>query len=197
MVLDATGGGQSAMWMSTFHEAELNCPTQPKRTAWVLSHKRPQCFVIDTTLSSLNASNVQCGSAPGYMTTLPHSYSGWTGDVQSSEGISILPDGMFTPGTHIEYFFRRQDLSGPNVGLSFLCPDTTVVMPQAGESSFDGHRWMEVNVLPDRWKDHSYDSHQQRGVHAVRGQQRPSGRRTRLDRSGRHDWRDQRAGSWQ
>ncbi|MGH3053870.1 MAG: hypothetical protein ACRDL7_02710, partial [Gaiellaceae bacterium] len=154
--IDATGGGQSAVWMSCFHEAEL-LPNQPKRTAFVLAHKRPQCFVIDTTISSLNASNVQCGSAPGYMSALPHSYTGWTGDVQSSEGISILPDGIFTPGTHIEYFFRRQDLSGPNVGLSFNCPDTSVVMPQAGESSFDGHRWMEVNVLPDKWKGHEYD----------------------------------------
>ena len=154
--IDATGGGQSAVWMSTFHEAEL-LPNQPKRTAWVLSHKRPQCFVIDTTVSSLNAANVQCGSAPGYMTALPHAYTGWTGDVNSSEGVSILPDGIFTPGTHIEYFFRRQDLSGPNVGTAYLCPDTTVVMPQAGESSFDGHRWFEVNVLPDKWKGHEYD----------------------------------------
>ena len=154
--IDPTAGGQSAVWMSTFHEAEL-LPNQPKRTAWVLSHKRPQCFVIDTTVSSLNASNVQCGTAPGYMTSLPHAYTGWTGDDHSSEGVKILPDGIFTPGTHIEYFFRRQDLSGPNVGLSFLCPDTSVVMPQAGESSFDGHRWMELNVLPDKWKGHEYD----------------------------------------
>jgi hypothetical protein len=154
--LDATDGGQSATWMSTFHEAEL-LPNQPKRTAWVLSHKRPQCFVIDTTVSSLNAANVQCGSAPGYMSALPSTYTGWTGDVQSSEGVKILPDGMFTPGTHIEYVFRRQDLSGPNVGQAFLCPDTTVVMPQAGESSFDGHRWFELNVLPDKWKGHEYD----------------------------------------
>jgi len=154
--LDATGAGQSASWMSTFHEAELR-PTQPLRTAWILSHKRPQCFVIDTTLSSLNASNVMCGAAPGYMTSLPSSYTGWNGDVNSSEGVSILPDGIFAPGTHVEYFFRRADLAGPNAGNSYLCPDTTIVVPQPGESSFDGHRWMEVNVLPDRWKDHAYD----------------------------------------
>jgi len=77
--------------------------------------------------------------------------------VNSSEGVSILPDGIFAPGTHVEYFFRRADLAGPNAGNSYLCPDTTIVVPQPGESSFDGHRWMEVNVLPDRWKDHAYD----------------------------------------
>jgi hypothetical protein len=154
--LDATNGGQSGLWMSAFHEAEL-MPDQPKRTAWVLSHKRPQCFVIDTTISSLNASNVQCGSAPGYMSALPSSYTGWTGDAQSSEGVAILPDGMFTPGTHIEYFFRRRELSGPNIGQAYLCPDTSVVVPQGGEASMDGHRWMEVNVLPDKWKGHEYD----------------------------------------
>jgi hypothetical protein len=151
--LDATRGGQAAGWMSCFHEAEL-LPNQPKRTAWVLSHERPQCFVIDTTVASLDASNVQCGSAPGYLTALPHSYTGWNGDVNSSEGVSILPDGIFTPGTHIEYFFRRQDLSGPNVGAVYLSPDTTVVVPQGGD--WDGYRWFEVNVLPDRWKAHEY-----------------------------------------
>ncbi|MGH3055525.1 MAG: hypothetical protein ACRDL7_11170, partial [Gaiellaceae bacterium] len=154
--LDATAGGQSATWMSAFHEAEL-MPNQPKRIAWVLAHRRPQCFVIDTTVSSLDAPNVQCGSAPGYLMALPHDYTGWTGDAMSSEGVSILPDGIFTPGTHIEYFFRRTELSGPFAGMNFLCPDTQTVMPQVGEGSMDGHRWMEVSVLPDKWKGHEYD----------------------------------------
>ena len=70
--------------------------------------------------------------------------------------MAILPDGLFTPGTHVEYFFRREDLSGPNTGKVDIEPDTTTVYPQNDESSFDGHRWQEFSVLPDAWKANRY-----------------------------------------
>jgi len=31
-------------------------------------------------------------------------------------------------------------------------PDTTNISPQLTESNFDGHRWQQFGVLPDRWK---------------------------------------------
>ncbi len=37
-----------------------------------------------------------------------------------------------------------------------LLPDTSVVWPQPGEGSTDGHRWQQFSVLPDLWKKPSY-----------------------------------------
>jgi FlgD Ig-like domain len=150
--LDATGGGQAGTWQSTYsdgitadaHLANLGIP-------------RNRCFVVDTTLTTLTDPNVSCsGTPPAWVTTIPPSRTGWDGTTTTTEGTKIIPDGLFTPGTHIEYFFRREDLTGPSIGKTDFGPDTTVVTPQPLESSFDGHRWQEVSVLPDKWKDPAY-----------------------------------------
>ena len=152
--IDKTSGGQSKNWTSTYSEAEL--ATHPKRAAYVANNKRLLCFVKDTTQSTLNQNNVVCGTTPDWVRAKPAASIGWNGDSLTTEGINILPDGVFTPGTHVEYFYRREELTGPNVGRTDLGPDTTVVYPQPLESSFDGHRWQEFSVLPDKWKDPAY-----------------------------------------
>ena len=73
---------------------------------------------------------------------------------ETFEYTQILPDGLFTPGTHIEYFFRKSNLSTPTV--FDMGPDTNFVFPQPSEGSFDYHRWQEFSVLPDRWKDSQF-----------------------------------------
>jgi hypothetical protein len=69
-----------------------------------------------------------------------------------------MPDGQFTPGTHVEYFFERVDAptTGPCEFPPCMAPDTSVVFPQASEGSTDAHRWQEFSVLPDAWKFSAY-----------------------------------------
>jgi hypothetical protein len=69
------------------------------------------------------------------------------------EGTKILPDGLLTPGSHVQYFYVKKDLVA---GTTALCPDTSVVYPQAAEGSLDAHRWQQFSVLPDAWKFSSY-----------------------------------------
>ena len=136
------------LWMSTYGELDPRYAT--------LGVSRNRCFVIDT-LGVLGEPNMQCsGTAPGWLLTLPHARTGWDGTTATLEGTQILPDGLFTPGTHVEYFFRRLELLN-NPGAAYqTCPDTGIVYPQPNEMSLDGHRWQSFSVLPDRWKDPAY-----------------------------------------
>ncbi|HTK32409.1 MAG TPA: FlgD immunoglobulin-like domain containing protein [Candidatus Saccharimonadaceae bacterium] len=134
-------------WQSTIHENDPNYST--------LGVTKNICFVVDT-LGSLNDPNVTCTSIPAWVTTVPASRTGYNGVSTTKELTSILPDGIFTPGTHVEYFFRRENLKGPTAGQVDMCPDTTIVFPQELEGSTDAHRWQEFSVLPDRWKDNAF-----------------------------------------
>jgi len=67
-------------------------------------------------------------------------------------GTNLLPDDLFTPGTHVEYQFRVQFTGGP----AQYIPEDDCVMQVRGEGSTDGHRWEHFGVLPDRWKDPAY-----------------------------------------
>jgi FlgD Ig-like domain len=166
------------LFMAAYHEDEL---VDPVRRA--LAIPRNICFIADTA-TSVSTQTVICGSGsvPAGASYPPawafaasaglatagsgnplaspsqiHSCPGPAGSglCQTLEGTKILPDGMFTPGTHITYFFRREDLP-PSTPSTYLMPDTNVVTPQPGEGSLDQHRWQEVSVLPDRWKDSDY-----------------------------------------
>jgi hypothetical protein len=79
--------------------------------------------------------------------------TGYNGVATTTEGTKILPDGLFTPGTHVEYFFFKKELG---TGVTAMVPDTNLVWPQNAESNFDGHRWQQFSVLPDAWKFSSY-----------------------------------------
>jgi hypothetical protein len=139
-------------WCTTYHETDLAGPRS------TLGISRNMCFVIDTTVTNLNDPNVHCGAAakgvypPTWVTTVPQSYTGWNGLTTTKEGTKVIPDGLLTPGAHVQWFIRRQDLENPTSIFAML-PDTTLVSPQNNEGNTDGHRWQQFSVLPDRWKD--------------------------------------------
>ncbi len=169
----------AGLFMTAYHEDELVAPGSRR----ALSIPRNICFIADTA-AAVSTASVICGSGamplgavyppawafaaiaglaeagtgnPLASPTQIQSCPGPAGSglCQTIEGTKILPDGLFTPGTHIAYFFRREDLP-PSTPSTFLAPDTNQVFPQNSEGSTDGHRWQEVSVLPDRWKDSDY-----------------------------------------
>jgi hypothetical protein len=90
--------------------------------------------------------NITCTSVPAVYT----SGAGYDGVQTTKEYTKILPDGLFTAGAHIEYWFRRSASDSVPTGISFTAlPDTNFVF--SFES--DGKRWQEFGILPDRWKD--------------------------------------------
>ncbi len=145
--------GNGGLFMTAYHENELN---DAHRGALGIS--RNICFVADTATAT-PTTTIICGKGnvpagvvyPPVWTSAPG--SGYNGQTTTKEGTKIIPDGLLTPGAHVEYFFRRQDGNDP---LVYLAPDTNVVTPQNSESSTDGHRWQEFGVLPDRWKSGAY-----------------------------------------
>jgi hypothetical protein len=133
-------------WQGTLHEDDPNYLT--------LGISRRICFLVDPT-GSVNERNIccsdpSCAASPFFESWPPSAYTG--ADTSTIEGTKILPDGYFSPGTHIEYVFRRSDAPGgaTDVGLS---PDTTLASAQTAFSHFDGQRFLEVAVFPDLWKD--------------------------------------------
>jgi hypothetical protein len=139
-------------WCTTYHEADLAGPRAS------LGISRNLCFVIDTTVTNLNLPNVTCGDGtypPTWVSVTPQSRTGWDGSTVTTEGTKIIPDGLLTPGAHVQYFIRRQDLVNPT-SVFAMAPDTNRVSPQNLEGSTDGHRWQQFGVLPDRWKDPAF-----------------------------------------
>jgi hypothetical protein len=142
-VISATYPITAGAWQSTYHILD------PHLTD--LGIARPRCFVTDTSVSSSTSANTTCGSAPAWLTTVPQSRTGWDGTVTTTLGTKIIPDGLLTPGSHVEYFFRKSTIFQYN-GYA-MDPDTTTIRPQMSEDNYDGHRWQEISILPDRWKD--------------------------------------------
>jgi hypothetical protein len=151
---------EACRWSGTYHESDPKYAT--------LGIVKNRCFLIDTTGAvAANPSNITCNSVPAWVTTLPPSRTGYDGSSQTREYTKIIPDGLLTPGSHVEYFLRLSPVSAP--GCFKLTPDTNRVTPQYGErtggascgsdtalATTDGHRWQEFSVLPDKWKDPQY-----------------------------------------
>jgi hypothetical protein len=139
------GGPFPGHYASMYHEDD------PHLAALGLA--RHKCFLVDTLLAA-NSSNTTCSAVPAWVTAggLPYR-SGYDGNPMTVEGTKILPDGLLTPGSHVEYFYVKKDLA---TGAIAMCPDTNVVYPQPDEESLDGHRWQQFSVLPDAWKFSSY-----------------------------------------
>jgi hypothetical protein len=135
-------------WHGTLHEDDPNYST--------LGIPHNICFLVDPEGEADN-SNICCSAAicaalPFNESWPPSSYPAGI-PTSTIEGTKILPDGYFSPGTHIEYFMRRSDAGIPLAGVS-LTPDTTRADQQpALGPHYDGQRFMEVAVLPDLWKD--------------------------------------------
>jgi hypothetical protein len=146
------GTGLSGVsWMSVYHELDPKFAT--------LGVNKFRCFVIDTTkaaASSPTTNNVNCtGVVPAWLTTVPHSRTGWDGNAQTKEFTKIIPDGLLTPGSHVEYFYRKSHAISPLLEYA-MCPDTNLITPQLREGSTDQHRWQQFSVLPDRWKNAAF-----------------------------------------
>ena len=133
--------------------ASMYSESDPKFTKLGIAKNR--CF-LTTATSTVTQANIVCNIAltNGWPTGAGYVAENGLPLGKTYEYTKILPDGLFTPGTHVEYFFRREDTpigSGP-----YLIPDTSTVVPQVAEGSMDGHRWQEFSVLPDAWKKPAY-----------------------------------------
>jgi len=130
-------------WASTYHESD------PKYTTLGISK-----FICAMTIpnGATNSTNILCD---GTNWGAYGAGSGWDGVTTTKEHTKIIPDGLLTPGSHVEYFFRKCDVSTP--ATFEMAPDTNFIF-QPSEGSSDGHRWQQFGVLPDRWKDGAWSA---------------------------------------
>jgi hypothetical protein len=142
------GPADPGIWQTTYHESELALRTGVGIT-------RHKCFVSTPGGNTAVQDCVHDPPATGGdfdLTWVTLAGSGYNGIPTTTEGTKILPDGYFTPGTHVEYFFRKSD-AATGTTVAGIMPDTGSVFPQNLEGSTDAHRWQEFSILPDRWKD--------------------------------------------
>jgi hypothetical protein len=140
-------------WQATLHEMD------PNYTA--LGIPRNICFLVDPN-GNPDSHNVccspeRCEAAPFFDLWPPLAYPPGA-QTTTIEATKILPDGWFSPGTHVEYFLRRSDAPDGLTGV-VLTPDTTRadMQPAIGpEPHQDRFRFLEFGVLPDLWKDVSF-----------------------------------------
>ncbi|HEY6509999.1 MAG TPA: FlgD immunoglobulin-like domain containing protein, partial [Vicinamibacterales bacterium] len=111
-----------------------------------------RCFMVDTAGTPANA-NILCnGTIPAWLTAVPASRTGWDGLATTKEYTKIIPDGLLTPGSHVQYFYRKS-ARADSVNAYTLSPDTLTTSGATEGPSADAHRWQQFGVLPDRWKD--------------------------------------------
>jgi hypothetical protein len=153
-----TGTGLTpGRYMTTIEEGD------PKFTT--LGVAKFRCFVVDTTKAATTTAgtggtnNVACdGTVPAWLTAVPQSRTGWDGLTTTKEFTKIIPDGLLTPGSHVQYFYRKSHSADPFLN-HVMCPDTNFITPQSRELSTDQHRWQQFSVLPDRWKNAAFGGH--------------------------------------
>jgi hypothetical protein len=145
----------TAQWAATYHEGgdALDVSGDDALKFATLGIAHPRCFLTVPTGAN-NSTNITCTGSPAVPANYPPA-SGWDGNpVIDKEGTKIIPDGLLTPGAHVEYFFRAES-EGPPI-TTVICPDTTIVNPQTLEGSTDAHRWQQFGILPDRWKNNLF-----------------------------------------
>jgi hypothetical protein len=135
-------------WTATLHEDDPNYAS--------LGLARNICFLVSPN-GQLNHNNIccsadACAAAPFFDTWPPGAYP-MGSPTTTIEGTKIIPDGLLTPGSHIEYFMRRSDAPAGMANWR-VTPDTTRadLQPALGPH-WDGQRFLEIGVLPDLWKD--------------------------------------------
>ncbi|HYM82483.1 MAG TPA: hypothetical protein VEY91_13860, partial [Candidatus Limnocylindria bacterium] len=146
IAVSLTGGG----WQTTYHDAEVQGGLRDN-----LGILKNRCFLQDTSGVTTDP-NIDCDAAggtypPPWTAALPPTQSGYPGTPTTEEYTKIMPDGQFTPGTSVQYFFRASVIGDPITTFD-ASPDTNIIYPQLTESNFDGHRWQQFGVLPDNWK---------------------------------------------
>jgi hypothetical protein len=141
------GGLVEGRWASMYHESDPRFAT--------LGILKNRCFLSGTLPEQpIDNTNITCSSVPAWVTENAAAV-GYDGQQQTREYTKIIPDGLLTPGSHVEYFFRMSWIDFPS---SFVAmPDTEYIYPQPREGpNYDGHRWQQFGVLPDRWKAAEY-----------------------------------------
>jgi hypothetical protein len=147
-----------AFYMTMYHESD------PKYT--ILGIAKNRCFFNGVKGNKVNNVTITCSSVPSgpinqhpdYTVPSsgfdPNEIAGQTG--KTFEYTKILPDGQLTPGAMVQYFYRKSDVT--NSTAFEMAPDTNFIFPQAADNGgeFDLHRWRQVSVLPDRWKDPAF-----------------------------------------
>jgi hypothetical protein len=137
-------------WMAAYHEED------PKFAAQGIA--RDLCFLVDPAGPEDNTntccSPAEC-TAPPFNTSWPPPGYDPSEPTSTTEGTKILPDGLFTPGTHIQYFLRRSSASAP-LTMERIVPDTSLVTWASGSVSWDEVRFLHADVLPDMWKDRRF-----------------------------------------
>jgi hypothetical protein len=144
-------------YMTAYHESD------PKYT--ILGIAKGRCY-IQNPAQKIDENNINCGTLGGGGTHYPPDYitgnpavTGYNAnEIAGQPGMTyeftkILPDGQFTPGTHIQYFYRKSLVGGP-IATFDMVPDTNFTF----NDNADPHRWLSVNVLPDRWKDPAFSA---------------------------------------
>ncbi|MEQ1831562.1 MAG: FlgD immunoglobulin-like domain containing protein [Candidatus Eisenbacteria bacterium] len=139
-------------WMTMYHESDAKFVT--------LGVNKFKCFVIDTTkafTSSVSLNNASCsGVVPAWLAAVPQARTGFDGSATTKEFTKIIPDGLLTPGSHVQYFYRKSHAIDPFLRYA-MCPDTNFITPQVNEGpNTDMHRWQQFSVLPDRWKNNVF-----------------------------------------
>lgn len=132
-------------WISTIHDQDPKFST--------LGILKNRCFLINPAAGQLtNETNIDCATVPAWA-LIPG--TGYDGSQQTREYTKVFPDGLLTPGSSIQYFFRMSLLSTP--GSFAMIPDTNTVYPQFQSGpNFDGMRWENISILPDMWKSTTY-----------------------------------------
>ena len=136
-------GFGAGSWAGMIHEDD------PRFAALGITKNR---CVMPVPSGATNSTNILCdGTGWGAY----GAGSGWDGSTATKEYTKILPDGLLTPGAHVQYFFRKSAVA--DLAAYALNPDTNFILQPTGLSPSggdrDGHRWQQFGVLPDRWKD--------------------------------------------
>jgi len=144
-IIDNVPGLDETVWQTTIHEDDPNYAT--------LGISKVRCFPTELK-RDLTSDNTTCGTAPDWVLADP-SGVGYNGDPTTIELTKIFPDGLLTPGSHVEYFLRMSHIGSE--GDFVMCPDTNLICPQPWEGpNWDAHRWQQFSILPDRWKSGLY-----------------------------------------
>ena len=156
--VDGKAGNLPGIQADFWHEHAVTRTTPALRQVQRLGIIKNRCFLVDTAgAAPLNSLNITCSGVPVWLSDPDYALrAGYDGMQTTREYTKVFPDGLLTPGSHVEYFFRMCHLSTPTRFV--MDPDTNRITPQPTGSAwnYDAMRWEGFSILPDRWKDAGY-----------------------------------------
>lgn len=145
-------------WAAMIHEADPKFAT--------LGILKNRCFLTDNTPGTpVDDRNIVCvpyASAPAWVSNGTSGFDATNEANGTREYTKVFPDGLLTPGSHVQYFFRQSKTSAEGLGAAGvfqMVPDTNRIYPNyntASTNASDASRWAEISILPDRWKSTNY-----------------------------------------